>query len=169
MTERTQPVRLFHGEHAGADVHCVDVHPNSNYVATGAQDGLVRLFDVRDAQCVRTLTGSGAVTTRVRISADGRCLASGARDGQVLVHDLAAGRALLHYAATTQPTTSTPGVKTKPRPVGAVFALQFTRDTHTLAVGYQNAAIRFLNVDGHAAHETAAADAQPKSVVVCSQ
>jgi len=36
---------------------CVQFHPNGNYVATGSSDRSVRIFDVLNGTCVRTLTG----------------------------------------------------------------------------------------------------------------
>lgn len=36
---------------------CVKFHPNSNYIATGSNDRVVRLWDILNGNCVRVFTG----------------------------------------------------------------------------------------------------------------
>jgi WD40 repeat protein len=106
---------------------------------------------------VRLFTGHKTDVIRVRVSACGRLVASGGVDGRVLVHDMSTGRALINYASVLP----THAVGRMGKSAGAIHALAFTRDSHTLAIGYHNSLIRFLNLDGvtQGAHDV---DFQPK-------
>ena len=51
-------------------------HPNSLYLATGSSDRTCRLWDVQRGACVRLFVGHQSPISCVRISSDGRYLAS---------------------------------------------------------------------------------------------
>lgn len=57
-------------------------------VATGCVDGVVRLWDLRTAQCVQQLRGHSDAVQAVAFSADGSLLLSGADDGTARVYAL---------------------------------------------------------------------------------
>lgn len=52
-TERSYPLRILAGHLS--DVDCVAWHPNCGYIATGSGDGSVRVWDIRDGNCIRLL------------------------------------------------------------------------------------------------------------------
>jgi transcription initiation factor TFIID subunit 5 len=86
-TEKETPVRLMAGHYA--DVDCCRFHPNSNYIATGSADRCVRLWDMLDGKCVRTLTGHRASICTIAWShSSGRYLATGDIGGHVLFWDM---------------------------------------------------------------------------------
>ncbi|XP_069108729.1 uncharacterized protein [Argopecten irradians] len=41
----------------GRQIQCASFHPNSNYIATGSSDRVVRMWDNLTGNCVRILTG----------------------------------------------------------------------------------------------------------------
>ncbi|KAL8452039.1 hypothetical protein Emed_001580 [Eimeria media] len=53
-TSRSFPLRLLQHPGARVDIPQVHVHPNSSLLLTAASDGVVRLFDLRAADAVRT-------------------------------------------------------------------------------------------------------------------
>lgn len=57
-------------------MQCVTFHPNSLYIATGSSDRTCRLWDVQKGMCVRVFVGHRGAVMKVKISPDGRWLAS---------------------------------------------------------------------------------------------
>lgn len=53
-TSRSFPTRLLQHPAAATDVYTVKIHPNSSLLLTSASDNVVRLFDLRTADVVRT-------------------------------------------------------------------------------------------------------------------
>ncbi|OEH76926.1 transcription initiation factor tfiid subunit related [Cyclospora cayetanensis] len=53
-TSRSSPLRLLQHPGAATDVPHVYMHPNSSLLLTAASDGVVRVFDLRAADAVRT-------------------------------------------------------------------------------------------------------------------
>jgi ribosome assembly protein SQT1 len=58
-------------------------------VATGCVDGVVRLWDLRTAACVKTLRGHSAAVQDLTLSPDGSMLLSGGDDAVAQVFSLA--------------------------------------------------------------------------------
>ena len=95
--DRPSPVRLFTGH--SSDVSCCRWHPSSGLVVTGSDDRTVRLWDLRSAQGVRTLSDGMAAVSCVAVSHDGYKAAAGLEDGSVLLWDLYSGRVLAKLMA----------------------------------------------------------------------
>ena len=92
---RTSTWRLFGSR---PSVNSVAFSPDGWRLATGADDGTVRLWDPATGEHLRTLTwrrfGSRRDVNSVAFSPDGRRLATGARDGTVRLWDPATGEHL---------------------------------------------------------------------------
>ena len=65
-TDRPQPLRIF--ADSMADVHCLDFHPNCNYIVGGSDDRYVRVWDVLSGTCVRTFSGHKAEVRSVKVA-----------------------------------------------------------------------------------------------------
>jgi WD40 repeat protein len=71
----------------------VALSPDGGLLATGDQDGVIRLWNLPDGRVPRILTGHHAGVNGVSFSPDGRTLASAGEDRTVRLWDVATGRA----------------------------------------------------------------------------
>jgi WD40 repeat protein len=104
-----------------------------------AEPGIVDLYDSVTHGLVRRLQGQGAEVTSLAFSPDGTLLASGSRDGTVVLWDAAAGQCrcrLWWHAGAEQYAPDSPRARTAPRirpwTYGCSFVL-FSPDGRTLA------------------------------------
>ncbi len=67
------------------EVRAVAVHPDGTRVATGSDDGTVRIWDAVTGEIRSTLAGHGGVVTAVAFTPDGLRLVSASRDDRVRV------------------------------------------------------------------------------------
>ena len=90
-TENTPLSRPLTG--SGASVYSMTFSPGTRTLATGNDDGTIRLWDVADPAhptlLSRSPTGSGVTVDSVAFSPGGRTLASGSGDGTVRLWDVA--------------------------------------------------------------------------------
>ncbi|MBA9002272.1 WD40 repeat domain-containing serine/threonine protein kinase [Thermomonospora cellulosilytica] len=73
-------------------LHAVAFAPDGRLLATGGEDGRVRLVDVTGRRQVAALAGHGHAVLAVAFSPDGRLLASGGHDGTVILWDVERAR-----------------------------------------------------------------------------
>jgi WD40 repeat protein len=78
-----------------ADVQAVAYSPDGKYLASGAKDGVVKLWDAAAGREVKSLAGHAASVTGLTFSPDGARLASADWDGTLKVWEVAAGREVL--------------------------------------------------------------------------
>jgi hypothetical protein len=64
------------------------------HALSGSEDETLRLWDVADSRCLRTLEGHRAGVTCVALSVNGRHAISGSRDGTLRLWDVSEGRCL---------------------------------------------------------------------------
>lgn len=60
----------------------------TSYVATGCEGGIVRLWDSRSGECVRTFRGHSAAIQSLAFSANGDHLVSASSDGTARVFEV---------------------------------------------------------------------------------
>ena len=114
------------GEPEGNAVLAMATAPDGRVVATGSEDGLVRVIDPATKRLIRQFEGHTAPVRSVAYSRDGRLIASAASDqarertGEVLVRNIADGSPL---APIDRKTIAYP------------LAVAFSPDGATLAVG----------------------------------
>jgi WD40 repeat protein len=78
--------------HAGG-IRAVALSPNGRYIASSAQDAVVKIWDVASGQEIRTLTGYGMLgAERLVFSADSARLMTAEMTGGIKVIELATGR-----------------------------------------------------------------------------
>ena len=68
------------------------VAPDGSWLATGGEDGTVRIWDAATGQERAILTGHTGRVRAVAVAPDGSWLATGSQDGTVQVWDVATGR-----------------------------------------------------------------------------
>ncbi len=73
-----------------SDVYAVAIAPDGTWLASGTEDGTVRIWDPATGQQRANLTGHSGIWD-VAISPDGTWLASGSRDGTVRIWDPVTG------------------------------------------------------------------------------
>lgn len=77
--------------------------PNLAYLASGLDDNTVKIWSLKDAQCVRTLKGHYYSVTCVRFNHKGNLLISGSSDEAIRVWDVFQGRCLKTLSAHLDP------------------------------------------------------------------
>jgi WD40 repeat protein/serine/threonine protein kinase len=78
-------------------VRCIACSPDGQLLATGGDEGKVRLWDARTGKLRRTLTGHTGRVHRVAFGPDSAWLASGGEDHKVLVWQVDGGRSEPSY------------------------------------------------------------------------
>ncbi|TEB33592.1 WD40 repeat-like protein [Coprinellus micaceus] len=76
----------------GSQVWGVAVSPDGKCIASGSEDGLVRIWDAQDGKEVEVLEGHSQCVNSVAFSGDGQHLASGSADCTVRLWDVMAGK-----------------------------------------------------------------------------
>ncbi|HYO13707.1 MAG TPA: pentapeptide repeat-containing protein [Thermoanaerobaculia bacterium] len=83
----------FQAGHAGG-VNSVSWHPGGHCVATGADDGTIKLWEPEAGRVLRTLEGHEGAVQSVAWAPDGKTIASGSDDNTVRLWDANDGRLL---------------------------------------------------------------------------
>jgi WD40 repeat protein len=114
--------------------------PDGKTLASGSDDGSVKLWDVTEGRLLRSFAGHTDAVTSVAFSPDGKTLASGSNDTSVKLWDVAEGRLLHSFAGHTRDVTS----------------VAFSPDGKTLASGSDDDSVKLWDVaEGRLLHSFA--------------
>ena len=115
-------------------VQAVAAGPDGRRMASGSDDGMVRIWQFADGKLLHTLEGHESSISSVAFSPDGRYVASGDIFGKIFLWDAATGRLVRTIDALT----------------ALVLALAFSPDGKMLASGGADRAVRLWNLrTGH--------------------
>jgi WD40 repeat protein len=70
-------------EGLGKDIWAVDFAPDGKTIASGGQEGIVRIWDAASGKLLAELAGHDGTVHSLAYSRDGSRIASGGRDGTV--------------------------------------------------------------------------------------
>ena len=85
----------------------VKFSPHGNLLVSGSFDETVKIWDVRNGECVATLPAHSDPVTGVDFNRDGTCIVSSSHDGLIRIWDVATGECLKTiYAEGNPPVTS---------------------------------------------------------------
>ncbi len=98
---RQQPLRTFEGE---SFVWAVVFSPDGEYLASGYDDGSLRLWDADSGDLLQTLNNHVMPIMALSFSPDGARLLSASQDGIVMLWDTATGQMLDQFDSGLQPS-----------------------------------------------------------------
>jgi WD40 repeat protein len=116
--------------HAGK-VFSVAFSPDGSRLASGSNDGTIKIWDTASGQVQRTLKGHSREVWRVAFSPDGSRLASGSDDGTIQVWDTASGQVQRTLTAHSD----------------KIWRVAFSPDGSRLASGSADGTIKVWDVD----------------------
>eukprot|EP00803_Ostreobium_quekettii_P003265 evm.model.scf_1162.2 EVM.evm.TU.scf_1162.2 scf_1162:14347-20072(-) len=106
-TERLQPLRIFAGiagQLEGLDA--IEWHSSCNFLATGASNGVVKIWDVASGRCVRIFHGPKGPITSLAFGSDDTSVYCGGLDGSIWGWDVAGAQSLGNVNAHKGPVWS---------------------------------------------------------------
>ncbi len=104
VDQEIQPIRTLYG-HTGA-VCSVAFSPDGKILASGGDDGLVKLWDVATGNLLRVLLRHTKSVYSVAFSPDGKMLASGSLDNTITVWEVDTGKELHTFSGHRGPVRS---------------------------------------------------------------
>ena len=99
------PEIVFNVGHSGT-VEAVCYSPDGKYIASGAADATIKIWEVETGRCVRTLEGHTRAVYSVSYSPDGKYLASGSGDCAIKIWNAATGDCIQTFKGHTRAVTA---------------------------------------------------------------
>ncbi|ARI81869.1 WD40 repeat domain-containing protein [Microcystis aeruginosa] len=112
-------------------VNSVSFSRDGKTLATGSDDGTIKLWDVETGQEIRTLSGHNGKVNSVSFSPDGKTLATGSEDKTIKLWNVETGEEIGTLSGHD----------------GYVFSVSFSRDGKTLATGSDDGTIKLWDVE----------------------
>jgi WD40 repeat protein len=125
-------------EPEGGLVHSLAFSPDGKLLATGTEDGSIKLWDVKSAGVVRALKSQSGPVLALCFSSDGKYLASGGAEGTVKVWELPAGKCIHTFP---DKGSTLEGDK------GGVQSLAFSPDGKLLASSSEDKTVRIWDLE----------------------
>lgn len=112
-------------------VRTLDFHPYGEYIASGSNDTTVRLWDIKNNECIKKYRGHIANVNSVKFSPDGSWIASAGTEGSVIIWDIRMSKQILEFPEHASPVT----------------CIQFHPFEFLLAVGRNDGTIDFYDLE----------------------
>ena len=71
----------------GNEINKITFHPHGDYISSGGNDTKIKIFDLRQRECIKTYRARSPITA-LEHSGDGRWLVSGHKNGDIILWDL---------------------------------------------------------------------------------
>ncbi|MEG3918101.1 WD40 repeat domain-containing protein [Microcoleus sp. T3_A4] len=84
--------RIFTGHRSSINV--IALTPDGKQIVSGADDGILKVWDLATGKELRSLSGHGNAVTAIIVTPDGKQVISGSKDGTLTVWNLARGQEL---------------------------------------------------------------------------
>ncbi len=81
---------------------CLAFSPDGRHIASGSNDGTVKVWDIESRRAILTLPGHSGAVASVAFSPEGKHIASASNDGTVKLWDTDGGREVLSLAAQSE-------------------------------------------------------------------
>jgi len=79
------PTGCIESPAGGIRLRCCEVSPSGRYIAAGAEDSRLYIYDLKSCQCIQECDGHANAVVRVRWSPDQKQIVSAAKDGCVII------------------------------------------------------------------------------------
>ena len=100
------PETVFNTGHS-REVSSVAYSPDGKYLASGAEDNTIKIWETTSGKCLKTLEGHKQYVSAVSYSPDGQYLASGSFDRTIKIWDVVSGTCLKTFeSGNTSPVNS---------------------------------------------------------------
>lgn len=117
---------------AKSKVFAIAISPNGQLLASGSEDGKIRLWDLNTKKVRRTIPGHPSAVRSIAFSKDGKKLATGGMDGSARVWDVSKGTLVKAF---------------REKHKEHVYSVAFSQSAQTLATGLANGTIQIWEVD----------------------
>ena len=124
------PDKVFEKTEVTGNINAISFSPDGKLVASGYNDGMVRLWQVSTEELVNEFRDHSKAIFSIVFSPDGRSLATSSEDGSIFLRDLSTEKVLKHLKLHTE----------------AVYSLAFSPDGKKLASSSRDQTIKIWDI-----------------------